>query len=82
MTKKSKNCCISSGHFLYFFFDSLFFSHLDVAFFSSSLEKYTTEHTLVENVPDRKAIGMLLLDCLNLKKVLIPSPLKCLSVSA
>ena len=35
---------------------------------------------LVEKVPNRKAIGMLILDCVKLKKVLIPSPLKCLEV--
>ncbi len=37
---------------------------------------------LVEGVPDRKAIGMLFLDCIKLKQVLMPSPLKCLDVSA
>ncbi|CAB4027440.1 dynein heavy chain 6, axonemal-like isoform X1, partial [Paramuricea clavata] len=52
----------------------------DVPFFSSSLEKYTTERMLVEKVPDKKPIGMLYLDCTKLKQVLMPSPLKCLDV--
>ena len=36
---------------------------------------------LVEKVPDKKPIGMLYLDCIKLKQVLMPSPLKCLDVS-
>ncbi|XP_028414460.1 dynein heavy chain 6, axonemal-like [Dendronephthya gigantea] len=52
----------------------------NVPFFSMSLEKYTTERTLVEKVPDKKPIGMLYLDCTKLKQVLMPSPLKCLDV--
>lgn len=58
----------------------IYFS-VDVPFFSTSLEKYTTERTLVEKVPDKKPIGMLYLDCIKLKQVLMPSPLKCLDVS-
>ena len=58
----------------------VFWFTLDVEFFSTSLEKYKNEHQLAVAVPDKKPIGMILVDARRMKEVLIPSPLKCLEV--
>lgn len=55
--------------------------NLDVAFFSESLDKYSSEHEQAVGILEQRPIGMILVDCKKLKEVLIPSPLKCLEVS-
>ena len=58
----------------------MFVLHLDVSFFSESLEKYNNEHEQAVGILEHRSIGMILVDCKKLKEVLIPSPLKCLEV--
>ena len=56
------------------------FSCSEVSFFSESLEKYSSEHEQAVSILEHRPIGMILVDCIKLKEVLIPSPLKCLEV--
>jgi len=52
----------------------------DVAWFSEALERYHGQHKLAEVIREKRPIGMLLVDAVNMKKLIIPSPLRCLDV--
>ncbi|XP_077994098.1 dynein axonemal heavy chain 6-like [Glandiceps talaboti] len=52
----------------------------DVQFFATSLEKYHGEHKRAEAIKIKRAIGMLMVNADQLRKKLIPSPLRCLDV--
>ncbi|XP_056619544.1 dynein axonemal heavy chain 6 [Triplophysa dalaica] len=52
----------------------------DVAFFESSLEKYHREHKEALAIKQKRPLGILMVDTTQLKKKLIPSPLRCLEV--
>lgn len=53
---------------------------LDVTFFKQSLAKYKREHHQAVACPVKKDTGMILVDSEDLKKMLLPSPLRCLEV--
>ena len=53
----------------------------DVAFFSEALERYHGQHKQAEAIKEKRPIGMLLVDAIKMKSLLIPSPLRCLNVS-
>ena len=53
----------------------------DVTFFKQSLAKYKREHHQAVACPIKKDTGMILVDSEDLKKMLLPSPLRCLEVS-
>lgn len=57
------------------------YSLLDVVFFKQSLAKYKREHHQAVACPIKKDTGMILVDSEDLKKMLLPSPLRCLEVS-
>lgn len=50
----------------------------DVTFFKQSLAKYKREHHQAVACPVKKDTGMILVDSEDLKKMLLPSPLRCL----
>ncbi|XP_072373357.1 dynein axonemal heavy chain 6 [Scyliorhinus torazame] len=50
----------------------------DIFFFVSWLEKYHKQHTDTVSIKQTKNLGLLLIDNTALKKLLIPSPLRCL----
>ncbi|XP_013408536.1 dynein heavy chain 6, axonemal [Lingula anatina] len=52
----------------------------DVAFFAETLERYHKQHLMAEAIPVKRPIGMLLVDAIQMKDLLIPSPLRCLDV--
>ncbi|XP_065911794.1 dynein axonemal heavy chain 6-like [Dysidea avara] len=52
----------------------------DVDFFKHSLAKYKREHHQAVACPIKKDTGMILVDSEDLKKMLLPSPLRCLEV--
>ncbi|XP_041356323.1 dynein heavy chain 6, axonemal-like isoform X2 [Gigantopelta aegis] len=52
----------------------------DVAFFETHLEKYHKQCTMTESIVAKRPVGMLLVDALKMKNLLIPSPLRCLDV--
>ncbi|XP_043915244.1 dynein axonemal heavy chain 6 [Protopterus annectens] len=49
-----------------------------VAFFTEQLEKYHNEHRAALSIRHKKNLGMLLIDTMQLKNKIIPSPLRCL----
>jgi len=53
----------------------------DVDFFKHSLAKYKREHHQAVACPIKKDTGMILVDSEDLKKMLLPSPLRCLEVT-
>ena len=53
---------------------------VDVTFFKQSLAKYKREHHQAVACPIKKDTGMILVDSEDLKKMLLPSPLRCLEV--
>ena len=53
---------------------------LDVAFFGEVLARYHKQHKMAEAISEKRPIGMLLVDAINMKSLLIPSPLRCLDV--
>lgn len=55
--------------------------YADVAFFESSLEKYHREHKEALAIKQKRPLGILMVDTTQLKKKLIPSPLRCLEVT-
>ncbi len=62
------------------------FTHIviptDVAFFRKWLGRYRLEHIQCKNCPVEKDLGLLLVSTDTLKSELLPSPVKCLDVSA
>ncbi|KAL3884515.1 hypothetical protein ACJMK2_024650, partial [Sinanodonta woodiana] len=50
----------------------------DVAFFAESLNTYHHQHKMAMAIKEKRPIGMLLVDALKMKNLLIPSPLRCL----
>ncbi|KAJ8402442.1 hypothetical protein AAFF_G00369310 [Aldrovandia affinis] len=58
--------------------DSLSEQEHDVTFFRDSLEKYHSECDEAQAIVQKKQIGLLLIDSTQLKKKLIPSPMRCL----
>nr|XP_054751474.1 dynein axonemal heavy chain 6-like isoform X1 [Lytechinus pictus]XP_054751475.1 dynein axonemal heavy chain 6-like isoform X1 [Lytechinus pictus] len=60
--------------------ESLSAQEPDVQFFAEALERYHTQHNKAEAIKERRSIGMLLVDCIQMKNKLIPSPLRCLNV--
>ncbi|PVD36438.1 hypothetical protein C0Q70_03422 [Pomacea canaliculata] len=52
----------------------------DVAFFAHHLKKYHREHAMAEKIKLQCPIGMLLVDSVQMKELLLPSPLRCLEV--
>ena len=54
---------------------------LDVEFFSEALERYNRQHVGAEAIILRRPIGMLMVDAVQMRNKLIPSPLRCLRVS-
>ncbi|KAL5020433.1 hypothetical protein ScPMuIL_003325 [Solemya velum] len=52
----------------------------DVAFFNGALERYHSQHKKAEAIKVKRPIGMLLVDGVKMKNLLIPSPLRCLDV--
>ena len=60
---------------------SLFAFYLDVAWFNEALERYHGQRQMAENIKEKRSIGMLLVDAIKMKTLLIPSPLRCLDVS-
>lgn len=54
---------------------------VDVTFFKQSLAKYKREHHQAVACPIKKDTGMILVDSEDLKKMLLPSPLRCLEVA-
>ena len=53
----------------------------DVAFFAEALARYHKQHKMAEAIKEKRTIGMILVDALKMKNLLIPSPLRCLDVS-
>ncbi|XP_055873384.1 dynein axonemal heavy chain 6-like isoform X2 [Biomphalaria glabrata] len=52
----------------------------DVQFFAEHLAKYNTQHVMAMRIVEKRPIGMLLVDTVKMKSLLIPSPLRCLDV--
>ncbi|WAR29562.1 DYH6-like protein [Mya arenaria] len=52
----------------------------EVSWFSEALERYYGQRKLAEQIKEKRPIGMLLVDGTNMKKLIIPSPLRCLDV--
>ncbi|XP_071788570.1 dynein axonemal heavy chain 6-like isoform X3 [Asterias amurensis] len=52
----------------------------DVEFFSEALERYNRQHAGAEAIVLRRAIGMLMVDAVQMRNKLIPSPMRCLYV--
>ncbi|KAK3599709.1 hypothetical protein CHS0354_037182 [Potamilus streckersoni] len=50
----------------------------DVAFFAESLNTYHHQHKMAMAIKEKRPIGMLMVDALKMKNLLIPSPLRCL----
>lgn len=50
----------------------------DVTFFSDSLDKYHGQNKQASSIKTKRELGMLLVDATELKKKLIPNPLRCL----
>ncbi|XP_064645339.1 dynein axonemal heavy chain 6-like [Lineus longissimus] len=50
----------------------------DVSFFAESLDRYHKQHKMAETIKEKRPIGMLLIDAIKMKDLLIPSPLRCL----
>ena len=53
----------------------------DVAFFNESLARYHKQHGMAEAIKEKRPIGMLLIDAVKMKSLMIPNPLRCLDVS-
>ncbi|GAB1605440.1 dynein axonemal heavy chain 6 isoform X2 [Argonauta hians] len=53
---------------------------LDVQFFSESLKHYHMQHKLAVNIQEQCQLGLLLIDATKMKKLFIPSPLRCLNI--
>lgn len=53
----------------------------DVAFFDEALTRYHKQHGMAEAIKEKRPIGMLLIDAVKMKGLMIPSPLRCLDVS-
>ena len=53
----------------------------DVAFFAESLARYHKQNRMAEAIILKRPIGTLLVDAVNMKNAIIPSPLRCLDVS-
>ena len=65
-------------HSLHILVRSLF---ADVEFFSEALERYNRQHAGAEAIVLRRSIGMLMVDAVQMRNKLIPSPMRCLYVS-
>ncbi|ESO94694.1 hypothetical protein LOTGIDRAFT_144909 [Lottia gigantea] len=52
----------------------------EVSFFAEHLEKYHKQHKMGESIVEKRPIGMLLVDVVKMRSLLIPSPLRCLDV--
>ena len=52
----------------------------DVEFFAFSLEKYHREEEMAKLIVNKRPLGMLLVDAIEMKSKLIPSPIRCLDV--
>ncbi|XP_050398729.1 dynein axonemal heavy chain 6 [Patella vulgata] len=52
----------------------------EVSFFAKHLEKYHKQHNMAEGIVEKRPIGMLLVDVVKMRSLLIPSPLRCLDV--
>ena len=59
----------------------LFHFPVDVRFFSRSLERYHKQHKMSLEIPEQCHLGLLLIDAVKMKGLLIPSPIRCLNVS-
>ena len=54
----------------------------DVAFFAEALACYHKQNNMVKEIIPKRPIGMLLVDGVEMKKLLEPSPLRCQDVSS
>ncbi len=52
----------------------------DVEFFASSLERYHHQEEMVKFIVSKRQLGMLLVDSIEMKNLLIPNPIRCLDV--
>ncbi|CAE1329167.1 DNAH [Acanthosepion pharaonis] len=52
---------------------------MDVRFFSKSLECYHKQHKMSLGIPEQCNLGLLLIDAVKMKGLLIPSPIRCLN---
>jgi len=53
---------------------------VDVPFFAEALARYDRQHKMVLEIPEKRPLGLLLVDAAKLKQALIPNPLQCLNV--
>ena len=52
----------------------------DVEFFANSLEKYHHQEEMAKFIVNKRQLGMLLVDSIEMKNLLIPNPIRCLDV--